>query len=165
MILARSNQGDLVIDPFCGCATTLVAAENAQRKWIGMDRDECARDLVVEQLTKLNEGSGDWMRRVHIREDIPQRTDLGKLPAYKKHFAKLYTGQNGQCAGCGERRDKHVMHIDHKAPKSKGGSDHIRNLLCARCNSLKGNRSMAWLEKELKKRGLMNLHRNGRETQ
>ena len=44
-----------------------------------MDRDECARDLVVEQLTKLNEGSEDWMRRVIIREDIPQRTDLGKL--------------------------------------------------------------------------------------
>lgn len=167
MVLASSNPGDVVLDPFCGCATTLVAAENAGRRWVGIDRHPEAKKQVVAQLEKLNEGTEDWLRKVIIREDIPQRTDLGNLPSYKKHFAELYTKQDGYCAGCGERRDKHVMHIDHKVPKSKGGPDHIDNLqiLCSGCNSLKGNRTMAWLKKELKKRGLMNPHRNGRETQ
>lgn len=47
------------------------------------------------------------------------------------------------------------MHVDHKVPKNKGGQDNIENLqiLCSGCNSLKGNRSMAWLKKELRKRG------------
>ena len=32
LILASTNPGDVVLDPFCGCATTLVAAENAGRE-------------------------------------------------------------------------------------------------------------------------------------
>ena len=82
MILASSNPGDVVLDPFCGCATTLVAAENAGRQWIGIDRDECAGEMVVQQLTKLNEGTEDWLRKVIVRDDIPERTDAGKIPHY-----------------------------------------------------------------------------------
>ena len=37
IIKASSNSGDLVLDPFCGCATTCVAAERLQRQWIGID--------------------------------------------------------------------------------------------------------------------------------
>jgi len=37
IIQASSNSGDWVLDPFCGCATTPVAAERLGRKWIGMD--------------------------------------------------------------------------------------------------------------------------------
>ena len=83
MILASSNPGDVVLDPFCGCATTLVAAENAGRKWIGIDRDEEAENQVKIQLDKLNASQVDWWRKVIIRTDIPQRIDLGKLPNYK----------------------------------------------------------------------------------
>ncbi len=35
LIRAFSNEGDLVLDPFCGCATTCVAAEKLGREWIG----------------------------------------------------------------------------------------------------------------------------------
>ena len=35
VIKASSNEGDLVLDPFCGCATTLVAAERLNREWVG----------------------------------------------------------------------------------------------------------------------------------
>ena len=37
IIKASSNEGDLVLDPFCGCATTLEAAHNLNRQWIGID--------------------------------------------------------------------------------------------------------------------------------
>ena len=37
IIRASSNEGDVVLDPFCGCATTLEAAEKLNRKWIGID--------------------------------------------------------------------------------------------------------------------------------
>ena len=37
IIEASSNAGDVVLDPFCGCATTLAAAQNLGRKWIGVD--------------------------------------------------------------------------------------------------------------------------------
>lgn len=37
IISMSSNEGDVVLDPFCGCATTVVAAEKLKRKWIGMD--------------------------------------------------------------------------------------------------------------------------------
>ena len=37
IIKASSNEGDVVFDPFCGCATTLEAAHRLNRKWIGID--------------------------------------------------------------------------------------------------------------------------------
>ena len=37
IITASSNQNDTVLDPFCGCATTCIAAEKLERKWIGID--------------------------------------------------------------------------------------------------------------------------------
>ena len=40
IILAASNEGDIVLDPFCGSATTCVAAEKLNRKWIGVDVSE-----------------------------------------------------------------------------------------------------------------------------
>ena len=37
IIRASSNEGDVVFDPFCGCATTLEAAHHLKRRWIGID--------------------------------------------------------------------------------------------------------------------------------
>lgn len=37
IIKASSNEDDMVFDPFCGCATTMVAADRLQRRWIGID--------------------------------------------------------------------------------------------------------------------------------
>jgi site-specific DNA-methyltransferase (adenine-specific) len=36
-ILASSNPGDIVLDPFCGCGTTIAAAQKLKREWIGID--------------------------------------------------------------------------------------------------------------------------------
>ncbi len=37
IIKASSSEGDVVFDPFCGCATTIEAAHKLNRKWIGID--------------------------------------------------------------------------------------------------------------------------------
>ena len=46
IIKASSHRGDVVLDPFCGCATTCVAAECLQRQWIGIDISPKAIELV-----------------------------------------------------------------------------------------------------------------------
>ena len=52
IIAASSNPGDLVLDPFCGCATACVAAQALQRKWVGIDVSELAWRLMRERMQK-----------------------------------------------------------------------------------------------------------------
>ena len=46
IIKASSNEGDVVLDPFCGCATACVAAEQLGRRWVGIDISPKAVELV-----------------------------------------------------------------------------------------------------------------------
>ena len=50
IISASTNPGDIVLDPFCGCATTPVAAERLGRQWVGMDIWEMAYAEVTKRL-------------------------------------------------------------------------------------------------------------------
>ena len=50
IIQVASNPGDVVLDPFCGCATTPVAAERLGRQWVGMDIWEQAYGKVTSRL-------------------------------------------------------------------------------------------------------------------
>ena len=50
IIDASSNPGDLVLDPFCGCGTTIDAAEKLGRKWIGIDVTQLATSLIKSRL-------------------------------------------------------------------------------------------------------------------
>ncbi len=50
IIKASSNEGDVVLDPFCGCATTCIAAERLGRSWIGIDENESAVELSEKRL-------------------------------------------------------------------------------------------------------------------
>lgn len=50
IIRASSNEGDLVLDPFCGCGTTVVAAHRLKRRWIGIDITHLAISLMRVRL-------------------------------------------------------------------------------------------------------------------
>jgi DNA modification methylase len=50
IIAASSREGDVVLDPFCGCGTTVSAAEALGRKWIGIDIAYIAVDLITKRL-------------------------------------------------------------------------------------------------------------------
>jgi site-specific DNA-methyltransferase (adenine-specific) len=50
IIAASSNEGDLVLDPFCGCGTTVHAAQKLNRRWIGIDITHLAIHLIQRRL-------------------------------------------------------------------------------------------------------------------
>jgi site-specific DNA-methyltransferase (adenine-specific) len=47
---ASSNEGDLVLDPFCGCGTTVHAAQKLKRQWVGIDITHLAISLIEKRL-------------------------------------------------------------------------------------------------------------------
>ena len=53
IIKSSSNPGDIVFDPFCGCGTALVAAEQLGRRWVGADDDANAVDVIRERIANL----------------------------------------------------------------------------------------------------------------
>ena len=88
IIKASSNEGDIVFDPFAGCATTCVAAERLNRQWVGIDIWEKAHEVVIERLsreglfapkqTKLTrEGQQTYLfsEDFHFTAEVPTRTD------------------------------------------------------------------------------------------
>ena len=153
IIKASSNEDDVVLDPFAGCATACVSAETLGRQWVGIDLSELAASLVK---TRLHEAFRLFYD-VHHRDDVPTRTDLGKLPSYRTHRHQLFGKQEGRCGGCRVTFPFRNFTIDHVIPQSQGGSDRFDNLqlLCGVCNSVKGDRDHAYLVATLSKRGIL----------
>ena len=166
IIQASSNPGDRVFDPFCGCTTTLIAAEKLGREWVGIDIAEQAKVEIKKRMIKLAIDRGEnelaiW-KGIHIRElqksvASLHRDELGKLPHPRTHKNWLYGQQKGHCAGCGKHFEMRHLEVDHFVPKSKGGTDHRSNLqlLCSACNRMKGDRPQAYLDAQLKRLGIV----------
>jgi DNA modification methylase len=57
IIKASSNEGDLVLDPFCGCGTTIQVAQRLNRRWIGIDITHLAINLIKSRLRTAFEHS------------------------------------------------------------------------------------------------------------
>ncbi len=142
IIEASSNEGDMVLDPFCGCATTMVAADRLEREWAGIDLSPLAVKLVNERIT---EDRGALWGGANVVESLPKRTDLGTLPNYRTHRHRLYGEQEGVCLGCDTHFPFKIMEVDHILPQSRGGTDHFDNLqlLCSHCNRSKGSKTMS----------------------
>ena len=88
IIKASSSEGDIVLDPFCGCATTCVAAEKLNRQWIGIDVSHKAYELVRQRLKKEVEEKRDLFdpeKDVYYSTSPPRRTDLGVDYREKKY--------------------------------------------------------------------------------
>lgn len=83
IIESASNPGDVVFDPFCGCGTTIYAAHQTGRKWIGCDIAILSIKLVREVLSeryKLVEGSN------YIVDGIPLSVEQAELLFQQDHF-------------------------------------------------------------------------------
>ena len=168
MIRASSNEGDIVLDPFAGCATTLVAAERLGRRWVGIDIWDKAHGMVVQRLHREGlEGPEGSIAEVlplygeiHYSTELPERTDQGEIaapflrvkvrinePEGKKMsrmemYEYLLNQYGMKCQGCDRTfDDKRYLQLDHNTPRSDGGINHISNrvLLCGPCNLAKSN--------------------------
>ena len=155
IIKASSNAGDVVLDPFCGCATACVAAENLGRRWIGIDISPKAVELVN---MRLQQSMGDLFhnRLVTARTDIPRRTDIDAPVPYRQNKHVLFGQQEGRCNGCRSEFPFRNFTIDHIIAERRGGTDHIENLqlLCGHCNSVKGDRPQEYLVARLRELGV-----------
>lgn len=60
IISASSNPGDLVLDPFCGCGTTIAAAHALGRPWIGIDITQAAIRTIRERLSGVAKEGADY---------------------------------------------------------------------------------------------------------
>ncbi len=54
IVRASSNEGDLVLDPFCGCGTSLSVADRFGRRWIGVDISPIAIDFAAKRLARTS---------------------------------------------------------------------------------------------------------------
>ena len=155
IIKASSNEGDVVLDPFCGCATACVAADNLGRRWIGIDISSKAVELVN---MRLQQSMGDLFhnRLVTARTDIPVRTDIDAPVPYRQNKHVLFGQQEGRCNGCRTDFPFRVFEVDHVIPQRSGGQDNIENLqlLCAHCNRVKGDRPQEYLVARLRELGI-----------
>ena len=168
IVKACTKPGDLVMDPFCGCATTLIAAENCGCQWIGIDFDKARVALIRPQLEKL--ATQDlWKSEFQIIEikskrDLPKRKDnkpskkkmeeLKDQLVLKQKKSKNYL----YCEICKHPFPYDYLEIDHIHPKAEGGGWELHNLqlLCSRCNRRKGStKTNKQVEKELGEKGLL----------
>ena len=94
IIKASSNEGDIVLDPFCGCATACVAAEQLGRRWVGIDISPKAVELVNMRLQQTM-GELFHNRLVTARTDIPRRTDIDAPIPYRQNKHVLFGQQEG----------------------------------------------------------------------
>jgi site-specific DNA-methyltransferase (adenine-specific) len=75
IIAASSNPGDLVLDPFCGCGTTVHAAQKLGRRWIGIDVTHLAISLIERRLRDAF-GKDVQFETVGVPKDVGAARDL-----------------------------------------------------------------------------------------
>ena len=125
IIKASSNEGDIVIDPFCGCATACIAADKLNRRWVGIDISPKAVELVN---MRLQQAMGSLFHHGYVtaRTDIPRRTDIETPIPYRQNKHILFGLQEGLCNGCKGDFPFKLFEVDHRVPRSRGGTDHLR---------------------------------------
>ena len=146
IVKASSEEGDLVLDPFAGCATTCVAAEQLNRRWIGIDIDPIAETVTKDRLKKETGIFDIGDSPVTVRKNPPRRSDVFDVTDAKLRVV-LWNNQGRRCANpycTSESLRAEDLDLDHRIPKSRGGADDQSNRigLCRNCNTRKG--AKAW---------------------
>ena len=82
IINASSNEGDVVLDPFCGCGTAIAAAERLNRNWIGIDVTHIAITLIRH---RLRDSFGEDLRPYTVLGDPKDRPSAASLAQHDRY--------------------------------------------------------------------------------
>ncbi len=78
IIKASSNEGDLVLDPFCGCGTAIVVAHKLNRRWIGIDINRTAYEITKGREVQMPLGMKEKFARAnYVSRDLEEIESLG----------------------------------------------------------------------------------------
>ena len=83
IIRAGSNEGNVVLDPFCGCGTAVAVAERLKRRWIGIDVTYLAIDLIRKRLQDSFKNELAPYEEIGIPRDLPSAERLFKLNPFQ----------------------------------------------------------------------------------
>ncbi len=83
IIRAGTNEGDIVLDPFCGCGTAVAVAERLKRRWIGIDVTYLAIDLIRKRLQDSFKNELAPYEEIGIPRDVPSAERLFKINPYQ----------------------------------------------------------------------------------
>ena len=86
IINASSNEGDVVLDPFCGCGTAVAVAERLNRRWIGIDITHLAISLLK---SRLRDSFGEDLRPYQVI-GVPQDTASARALAVESEHDGRY---------------------------------------------------------------------------
>lgn len=92
IVLASSSEGEIVLDPFCGCGTTISVAQELNRKWIGIDVTHLAISLMQYRL-KHEFPNIDNYKTDGLPETLTEARDLANEDKY--HFQWWALGKVG----------------------------------------------------------------------
>ena len=119
ILSASSNPDDVVLDPFCGCGTTVHAAQKLGRRWVGIDVTHLAVGLIEK---RLREAFPDVQFATHgVPQDIDGARDLarrGQYHEFEKWALSLIAAQPGNMGKKGA--DKGIDGNLFFGPKSEG---------------------------------------------
>ena len=156
IVRASSNRGDIVLDPFAGCATTAVAAQSLRRNWVAIDIEGRGYNLTKQRMSDERTLDQQTIVIGPAITDLPPRTDDGRTaadplnpkPRKQRAPSKIDKDRDRkldilidefglQCWGCGfdpaklgtagERYGREFFELDHIKPQSARGNHDILN--------------------------------------
>jgi len=79
IVKASSNEGDIVLDPFCGCGTMIVVAHKLNRRWIGIDINEASIEVIKMRIDKMGLTQGKLDLKVEKPAFLMSQKELMKM--------------------------------------------------------------------------------------
>jgi DNA modification methylase len=134
LIQASSNENDIVLDAFCGCGTALVAAQNLNRQWIGIDVSPTACRVMAKRLQDVCRMREDeklrHLGRGFVVRDLPwTEAQLRRIPPFEfENWAVIALGGIGNKAQVGDMGLDGRIYPTSAMPQAKAAELDFMNL-------------------------------------